>query len=243
MANIRGINEGTDGRRANVYLLTPGTEVTTGALTAGTVYYITGLASSSSAITTALQADDTETTLTTGMPFICPSAGITLVEGDAVVPMTKSLLGFARDKSLSISKDTIDVTCDINKTSNQYISSGLRTVSGSVSGYDLLSNDPSSAINILRSEFSDIGIEDDDGKFVYRAATNSKYLFLFDWREENLQVGEYYDVTIQPVILSQLENSASYGSAKAFNISFQGCDSDENGYKGAYIAMKYFGAA
>lgn len=242
---VRGENSATDGKKANVNLGIAGTLVSTGELVPGNLYSIASLATESSAIATAVQDAETEKAYEVGDFFVCPSTGITLAVGDSVYPIVEKFMGFANGKSLSKSKDTIDVTCDKDETIKSFISAGLVGVTGTINGFDLVQLGKDSAINILRREFGDVFLESEAnaGKMIKLPKTDNTYLLIFRWRDKGLKAGDVYDMDVLPAIFNSLENSAEYGSGKAFNIGFTGCDQDSLGRQAAYLAMKYFTVA
>lgn len=100
----RVINEDT-----GLYFFDIGSELNSGSLTKGTRYLVTKKADTSSVIPTGLQVGDI---------FLCQKDSMTLVEGDAVKPLTMSKICGFQNIDGTMDREQVDVTalCDETTT-------------------------------------------------------------------------------------------------------------------------------
>ena len=214
----------TLGNHGLAYLLTKGTVMTGDASTVKTVegewYYVTAKAETSSALPVRV-----------GLPFQSASA-LTLASGDKVIPLTKKLLGFARDKSLSQSKATVDATTDSNNGIAQQISDGIVTTSGSISGYNEIPEANSAQETIIKM-FNTYAREA-SGTVTVSEVSTPICLLMIDWTARRISAagpsdGEKCEIDILPVIFTSKNTDGAYGSVKGFNCDFVGQQSDDDG--------------
>lgn len=214
----------TLGNHGLAYLLTKGTVMTGDASTIKTVegewYYVTAKATEGSTMPVRV-----------GLPFQSASV-LTLATGDKCVPLTKSLLGFARDKSLSQSKATTDATTDSNNGIAQQLSDGIVTTSGSISGYNEIPESGSAQETIIK--MFNTYARDASGTVTVSEVSTPICLLMIDWTARRISAagpsdGEKCEIDILPVIFTSKNTDGAYGSAKGFNCDFVGQQSDDDG--------------
>lgn len=214
----------TLGNHGLAYLLTKGTVMTGDASTVKTTegewYYVTAKAESGSVLPVRV-----------GLPFQSASA-LTLASGDKCIPLTKKLLGFARDKSLSQSKATVDATTDSNNGIAQQISDGIVTTSGSISGYNEIPEANSAQETIIK--MFQTYARDKNGTVDVSEVSTPICLLMIDWTARRISAagpsdGEKCEIDILPVIFTSKNTDGAYGSAKGFNCDFVGQQSDDDG--------------
>ena len=216
----------TLGNHGLAYLLTKGDEISGAAtespeLTEGDWYYVTAKAETSSALPVRV-----------GLPFQASSAITMNIAGDKVVPLTKKLLGFARDKSLSQSKATTDATTDSNNGIAQQLSDGIVTTSGSISGYNEIPEANSAQETIIK--MFNTYARDASGTVTVSEVSTPICLLMIDWTARRISAagpsdGEKCEIDILPVIFTSKNTDGAYGSVKGFNCDFVGQQSDDDG--------------
>ena len=214
----------TLGNHGLAYLLTKGTELvgdaSTKKTTEGDWYYVTAKAESGSVLPVRV-----------GLPFQSASQ-LTLATGDKCIPLTKSLLGFARDKSLSQSKATVDATTDSNNGIAQQLSDGIVTTSGSISGYNEIPAANSAQETIIK--MFQTYARDKNGTVTVSEVSTPICLLMIDWTARRISAagpsdGEKCEIDILPVIFTSKNTDGAYGSPKGFNCDFVGQQSDDDG--------------
>lgn len=225
----------TLGNHGVAYLLTKGTVIEgDGEKKAlkGNWYYIAAMAESGSGIPAGLKV---------GLPFLA-SADKVLVEGDNVIPLTASMLGFARGKSLSQSKSTVDATTDSNEGIAQNLSDGVVATTGSISGLNEIPV-PGSAQEQIIQMFQTY-IRDNAGVITVTEVSTPTSLLMIDWtarriRASGPQDGDLCEIDIMPVIFTSKNTDSDYASVKSFNCDFVAQASDDDGCKMAHWVGKY----
>ena len=225
----------TLGNHGLAYLLTKGDEIlgatdTPPSLTEGNWYYVSAKAETSSALPVRV-----------GLPFQAASQ-LTLASGDKVIPLTKKLLGFARDKSLSQSKATTDATTDSNNGIAQQLSDGIVTTSGSISGYNEIPEAGSAQETIIK--MFNTYARDAAGTVTVSEVSTPISLLMIDWTARRISAagpsnGELCEVDIMPVIFTSKNTDSDYGSAKGFNCDFVGQQSDDDGCEPLHWVGEY----
>ena len=211
------------GRNCRAYLLTLGTEVTDTGV-AGSWYFVKAKATSGSAIPSDIPVNK---------PFRVGTA-LTLVEGDILVPISKTLLGFAKDKSVSGSKGTLDVTCDEDNVKD-VISDKLASKSVDISGNNFgLASDP---VKTLENHFGDIITDDGSDTYELTEVVHSKIWLMIAFMDRDLESGGSYKTVIIPVVPTSIKLGGAMSSVQDFSIQGEGAASDENGYEG----VTYYG--
>lgn len=214
----------TLGNHGLAYLLTKGTEMvgdaSTKKTTEGEWYYVTAKAEPGSVLPVRV-----------GLPFQSVSE-LVLATGDKCIPLTKTLLGFARDKSLSQSKATTDATTDSNNGIAQQLSDGIVTTSGSISGYNEIPEANSAQETIIK--MFNTYARDAAGTVTVTEVSTPICLLMIDWTARRISAagpsdGEKCEIDILPVIFTSKNTDGAYGSAKGFNCDFVGQQSDDDG--------------
>ena len=178
----------TLGNHGLAYLLTKGTVMTTGSLTVGNWYYVTA------------KAEASVLPVRVGLPFPAATA-LALASGDKVIPLTKNLLGFARGKSLSQSKATVDATTDSNNGIAQQLSDGIVTTSGSISGLNEIPVANSAQETIIKM-FQTYG-RDTTGTIEVTEVATPISLLMIDWTADcecRGPKGEVGEIDVMPII-------------------------------------------
>lgn len=215
-----------DGRKALVYIGKVASEKASGALLAGHWYAITKKAEAGTTKFGNLEVGH--------MLYVSKSASITPAEGDECVKVDLLFLGSSTSKQLTESKSTSDVTCDKDDSAN-YVTNGVVSSSGSISGYDLLDPNVESGINYVRAMFNDVVTYGPDGTPTLKSVDKTeKTLLFFMWDARDAEEGESVGVDVLPAYLTEKSRDSSYGSPQSMNLNFQGCDSDEHGIKRHY---------
>ena len=220
-----------DGREAKVYIAkTPSPEqVTSGALKKGNWYRIDEKDTSSTAL-----GKDTKV----GDVIYVDNTGITLATSDKVTPIEWLFLGEATGKSMSDSKSVADVTCDKDDSANN-VCNGIVSTSGTINGHDLLDPDEASGINYVRQLFSRMIVYKGGVPTVVEKDKSSKVLLLFMWDARDVEAGELVACDIMPAFITEKSRDAQYGSPQSMNISFTGCDTDDEGRRKSYQQITY----
>lgn len=218
----------TLGNHGLAYLLTKGTELSGATsdgpvLTEGSWYYVSAKAASGSVMPVRV-----------GLPFQAASAISMNVVGDKCIPLTKSLLGFARGKNLSQSKQTTDATTDSNNGIAQQLSDGIVTTSGSISGYNEIPESGSAQETIIK--MFNTYARDASGTVEVTEVSTPICLLMIDWTARRISAagpsdGEKCEIDILPVIFTSKNTDSDYGSVKGFNCDFVGQQSDDDGFE------------
>lgn len=222
----------TLGNHALAYLLTKGEVMTTGTLTVGSWYYVKAKATAASTLPVDI-----------GLPFPAATA-LVLAEGDKVLPLTKKMLGFARGKNLSNSKNVQDSTTDSDEGQQSNLSDGVIATSGSISGYNEIPAANSAQLDII-AMFAPV-LSDVAGTISVKEVTTPVCLLMLDWTARRLKAsgpsaGDVAEIDILPVIFTSKNTDSDHGSVKGFNCDFTATASDDDGCKKAhYIGTYYF---
>jgi len=215
----------TLGNHGLAYLLTKGAAMTTGSLTKGVWYYVITKAAASSLPVRA------------GLPFVATGA-TALVDGDKVIPLTKSLLGFARGKNLSQSKNVIDATTDSDNGVAYQLTDGMVTTSGSISGNNEIPAAGSAQEKIMtmfqKVMRNNVPVEKEE----------DVVLLMIDWTARLMSAdgpknGDPAEIDILPVVVTSKNTDGDYGGVKGFNIDFTGTSKDKDGCEPAHWVGKY----
>lgn len=213
----------TTGRDALAYFITKEEPQTTGSIVVGSWYAVKGKAEADSVLPVALEPGDV---------FLC-SAEKALATGDVVIPLTRELIGFVRDKSIDSSKQTFDATVDEDDTADNQ-TDGIVAMSGTISGYDLVGKSKGDATSILKGRFSrtiyaSIGSGEDTIEVEGVSAPID--LIQIDQFARDAKEGDPIEVLTIPCILTSNGKSSTYGSVTSLNIGFTGCAQDADGIK------------
>lgn len=213
--------QAVDGRQALAWILEPKAgEVTS--LTKGDIVMITKKKSASSAFGNVAEFK----------PFIAKDT-MTLTGDDKCIKLLPHFMGFAKDKTLNKSKNTVQTTTDYDEK-DQYVSDGIVNVSGSISGSFMIEG-AKYATTMLKRRFGDVIDMTGETVTVLDAETAKKDLIMLVWNGRDAKVGDVLEIEIVPALLTSLAIGGSYGSSQTFNIDFSGNATDENGYQGATL--------
>lgn len=216
----------TLGNHGLAYLLTKGTELvgdaSTKKTTEGEWYYVTAKAESGSVMPVRV-----------GLPFQSATQ-LTLATGDKCVPLTKLLLGFARGKNLSQSKQTTDATTDSNNGIAQQLSDGIVATTGSISGYNEIPA-ANSAQELIIKMFQTYA-RDTAGTVEVTEVSTPISLLMIDWTARRISAagpsdGDACEIDVMPVIFTSKNTDSDYGSVKGFNCDFVAQQSDDDGFE------------
>ena len=223
----------TLGNHGLAYLLTKGIKVTTGDLVAGTWYYVVAKATESSALPVRV-----------GLPFPAASA-LTLASGDEVYPLTMSMLGFARGKNLSASKNVTDATTDSSNGVSEQLSDGIVAMSGSISGHNEIPAANSAQEKIIQM-FQTYG-RDIEGTITVTELSTPVSLLMIDWTARRISpsgpsAGDQAEIDVMPVIFTTKNTDSDYGSVKGFNCDFTVTAKDDDGSEPFHYVGTYYSA-
>ena len=226
----------TLGNHGLAYLLTKGTELEGASsdgpvLTEGAWYYVTAKA-----------AEGSKMPVRVGLPFQAASAISMSVVGDKCIPLTKSLLGFARGKNLSQSKQTTDATTDSNNGIAQQLSDGIVATTGSISGYNEIPAAGSAQETIIK--MFQTYARDVAGTVTVSEVSTPISLLMIDWTARRISSagpsdGDPCEIDILPVIFTSKNTDSDYGSVKSFNCDFVGQQSDDDGFESIHWVGTY----
>lgn len=223
-------SQARDGRMAQCFILEPTGEIKSGAsqsIPVGTMGFVVDKASSDSAF-----GDIPE------KAFFWACKTISLKEGDSYQEVKPLFLGHATSKSLSQSKNIVDVTMDYDGATNN-TSDGIVSSSGSISGSAVTETlKMESGINVLQSRFTSITSIDETTITYKEANTTEKDIILLGWNFRECKTGDYLDFDIVPALFSNLSKDANYGSSQSFNVDYTGNFTDENNYTGGHFLVK-----
>lgn len=208
------------GKDGKLYKIAEGEAVTGGesvTLTASGFYKIKSVASSSSS----LPAPDTSKS---GYRALKPGdyvwlwKGQTLAAGDAVIPLTLTLISFVTDVSNSRNGNKTDITTQENVEVGirEYTVSPFSEGSGTING---MVDVDSEAQKELLNQFSAITEEDDDGHITVYKATQRKQDYMLS-RRETETVGEIAMWEHFPVTVDSLTMDKPLDGAQNFNFNY-----------------------
>lgn len=227
--------EKTLGNHGLAYLLTKGTEIegAAGKAEKGKWYYVKSLPTTG----------DATVPVRPGLPFLA-SKEITLAAGESIIPLTLDMLGMARDKSLSASKNVVDATTDSSNGIAESLSDGIVTTTGSISGYNMIPESGGAQEKIIQ-QFQTY-LRDTAGTVTTSEVSTEPMLLMIDWTARRTKVtgyvaGDPMEIDILPVIFTSKATDGAYGSTKSFNVDFTATGRDDDGcepahWVGAYVA-------
>lgn len=220
-------SQARDGRQSLAFIGGTPTAATTVAV--GDFVIVTGKAASESAFG--------------NIPLMSPffvTKATTLKSGDTCVKVPLLFLGQATGKSLSYSKNIVDVTIDYDESTNN-VTDGQVSQSGSISGANItesLSTSTTSGVNELKKRFVPITQIDGDTITYEAANTTEKDLLVIGWNLRNAKDGDLVEFSVVPAIFSNLSIGGEYGSSQSFDVDYTGNYTDENNYKGGNLQVK-----
>lgn len=208
------------GKDGKLYKIAEGTAITGGAnitLTASGFYRIKSVASSSSSL-------PTPDTSKAGYRAIKPGDVVwlwknqALATGDAVYPLTLTLISFVTDVSNSRNGNKTDITTQENVEVGirEYTVSPFSEGSGTING---MVDVDSEAQKELLNQFSAITEEDDDGHITVYKATQRKQDYMLS-RRETETVGEIAMWEHFPVTVDSLTMDKPLDGAQNFNFNY-----------------------
>lgn len=208
------------GKDGKLYKIAEGTAITGGAnvtLTASGFYRIKSIASSDSAL-------PTPDTSKAGYRAIKPGDVVwlwknqALATGDAVFPLTLTLISFVTDVSNSRNGNKTDITTQENVEVGirEYTVSPFSEGSGTING---MVDVDSEAQKELLNQFSAITEEDDDGHITVYKATQRKQDYMLSRRETDT-VGEIAMWEHFPVTVDSLTMDKPLDGAQNFNFNY-----------------------
>ena len=208
------------GKDGKLYKIAEGTAITGGAnvtLTASGFYRIKSVASSSSSL-------PTPDTSKAGYRAIKPGDVVwlwknqALATGDAVFPLTLTLISFVTDVSNSRNGNKTDITTQENVEVGirEYTVSPFSEGSGTING---MVDVDSEAQKELLNQFSAITEEDDDGHITVYKATQRKQDYMLS-RRETEAVGEIAMWEHFPVTVDSLTMDKPLDGAQNFNFNY-----------------------
>lgn len=208
------------GKDGKLYKIAEGTAITGGAnvtLTASGFYRIKSVASSSSSL-------PTPDTSKAGYRAIKPGDVVwlwknqALATGDAVFPLTLTLISFVTDVSNSRNGNKTDITTQENVEVGirEYTVSPFSEGSGTING---MVDVDSEAQKELLNQFSAITEEDDDGHITVYKATQRKQDYMLS-RRETETVGEIAMWEHFPVTVDSLTMDKPLDGAQNFNFNY-----------------------
>ena len=208
------------GKDGKLYKIAEGEAVTGGesvTLTSSGFYKIKSVASSSSS----LPAPDTSKSgyraLKSG-DYVWLWKGQALAAGDAVIPLTLTLISFVTDVSNSRNGNKTDITTQENVEVGirEYTVSPFSEGSGTING---MVDVDSEAQKELLNQFSAITEEDDDGHITVYKATQRKQDYMLS-RRETETVGEIAMWEHFPVTVDSLTMDKPLDGAQNFNFNY-----------------------
>ncbi len=224
------------GDKALAKVVSVGAALTTGALKKGFWYYVISKAAESSVLPVG-----------PGYPFQSALAS-TLAVGDSVYPLTMgadSILGFAKDKSIGMTKSMVDLTTDDNYPNSLSEADGVTKRSGTISGNHAYPK-PGSALYTFMSKFTTmsnaVSATSAQDTITVTEPDDNSVLLMLDWLAykrgvEGLAEGDLQMVEFIPARLSNMQISASKGSAVTLSFDYEGQAEDDYGNK----PMRYNG--
>ena len=208
------------GKDGKLYKIAEGEAVTGGAsvtLTASGFYKIKSVASSSSSLPTPDTSKSGYRALKPG-DYVWLWKGQELAAGDAVIPLTLTLISFVTDVSNSRNGNKTDITTQENVEIGirEYTVSPFSEGSGTING---MVDVDSEAQKELLNQFSAITEEDDDGHITVYKATQRKQDYMLS-RRETETVGEIAMWEHFPVTVDSLTMDKPLDGAQNFNFNY-----------------------
>lgn len=208
------------GKDGKLYKIAEGEAVTGGAsvtLTASGFYKIKSVASSESSLPTPDTSKSGYRALKPG-DYVWLWKGQTLAAGDAVIPLTLTLISFVTDVSNSRNGNKTDITTQENVEVGirEYTVSPFSEGSGTING---MVDVDSEAQKELLNQFSAITEEDDDGHITVYKATQRKQDYMLS-RRETETVGEIAMWEHFPVTVDSLTMDKPLDGAQNFNFNY-----------------------
>ena len=222
------------GREVWAMLLDDSTVINTaGALTKNHLYAIKAKASSGSGLPSGLDEGDT-------FYEVEKTTQTTLVSGDSVIdlgdPFDKTkLIGFARSKDISRTKNTVDVTVDADEDSDVRIDP-LVAVSGNINGYKINGTPATDAGRKIDAMFVKQIIEAADGTVTTIEKSDKTALIALIYIK-NLRSDNSVELVIQPCVFTSNGDSTDYGSPTSKSTAFTGNALSENGVKPCVLSV------
>lgn len=215
-------SQAIDGRKALVWYLEPGAEVTGNGTTA--------LAKGDIVVITAQGDDSAFPEKMVNKPFIATTDTVKPKASDKYKKLKPYFIGMATDKSLNKSKNTQDVTVDADAMTNN-ICDGIVSTSGSLSMVYTVDG-KGYASTFIKQRFGAVDVYGDNGAVeTLQAATDEKDILLFVWNAREAKANELIEFEVLPVLITSLNHSSSYGSSQSMDVDFTGNAADENGYE------------
>lgn len=222
------MNTARDGKMAHCFLLVKAAEKAT-KMEEGRVYAIFAKGASTTI----------DENLQTHRAFYCNNPVATLAEGDEVWEYSPKFLGFANDKSMDMSKEVTEATCDKDKSTN-YVMDGTVDLSLSISGLDLLGTSDS-GLSLLRQRFRDYLDTSGEAVEYIPAQTTIKDFIMLVWDKKDATTGGTVGIDFAPGFVTSLNREASYNSPQSASFDFQGCDTTDDGVHGQYQQARWAG--
>lgn len=179
--------------------------------------------------------------------YFCSSADATvalaLAVGDKAVEFkidSANLLGFARDKSMSFSRNTFDTRTDADKIASQ-AADVVASISGSISGFNRRQS-AGTAQSAFMSRFISTNMEKSDGTWESNSPDAVIDTLLFMWDGKSISAGDHFEATLLPCYLTSNERGASYGAAAPMSFNFVGTANNEKGASAAFCASTWAAA-
>ena len=204
------------GKDGFLYLITRGAEKTTITEDDEGFAIISGIAASSSGFPTANGSIDGGKALEVG-DLIYIKGTETFGSGDAVIPLTLSLIGGATDVSTEKSKDKYEDTAqeDVADGIRSYTEGALSAQSGSINGY----HDVDSAVQQdVENHFNTIII--DDGTNITKKERVSGVLETMLSYRETTEVGEKEVWEYKPMIVDSMSKGKPMDGNQQFNFNY-----------------------
>ncbi len=214
------------GREVWAMLLDETTEVTTGNLSANHLYGIKAKASSDSGLPSGLEVGD--------VLFGQTGVTVTLASGDIVIDLgdpfdEDKLIGFARSKDITRTKNTVDMTCDGDLSDYGDVRiDPIVAVSGSINGYKVNGLGATTASRKIDAMFSKQIIQASDGTFTTVEKSDEIALIALIYIKD-LRADNSVDIDIVPCVFTSNGDSTDYGSATSKSTAFTGCASSAKG--------------
>ena len=214
------------GREVWAMLLDEASEVTTGKLSAGRLYGVKAKASSGSGIPSGIGVGD--------VLFGQTGIDVTLVSGDVVIDFgnpfeEEKLIGFARSKDITRTKNTVDLTVDGDLSDCGDVRvDPIVSVSGSINGYKVNGLPATSASRKIDAMFSKQIIQSSDGTFTTIEKSDEVAIIALIYIKD-LRADNSVDIDIVPCVFTSNGDSTDYGSATSKSTAFTGCSSSAKG--------------
>lgn len=208
------------GKDGKLYKIAEGEAVTGGesvTLTSSGFYKIKSVASSSSSLPAPDTSKSGYRSLKPG-DYVWLWKGQALAAGDAVIPLTLTLISFVTDVSNSRNGNKTDITTQENVEVGirEYTVSPFSEGSGTING---MVDVDSEAQKELLNQFSAITEEDDDGHITVYKATQRKQDYMLS-RRETETVGEIAMWEHFPVTVDSLTMDKPLDGAQNFNFNY-----------------------